>query len=83
MNKVLVKLYVPTLEVQYDVWLPLNKKIYNTIILLTKAVNEFSSGAYTPTEIPMLYNKLSAEAYDFNITVKDSNIRNGTELILI
>ena len=39
-NKVLVKLYVPTLEEQYDIWIPINKKIYNVIELLTKTINE-------------------------------------------
>ena len=44
MNKVLVKLHVPLLEEVYDIWLPLNKKISNVIILLVKAVNEFCGG---------------------------------------
>jgi hypothetical protein len=40
MNKVLIKLYVPMIEAQYDVWIPVNKKIYKVIRLLTKAVCE-------------------------------------------
>lgn len=83
MNKVLVKLYVPKLEAQYDVWIPLNKRIYNIINLLIKSVNEFSGGYYKPKEIPVLYDKLTAEPYDINLTVKESTIRNGTEIILI
>ena len=38
MSRVLVKLYVPIIEEKYDIWLPTNKKIYNIIISLTKAV---------------------------------------------
>ena len=83
MSRVLVKLYVPIIEEKYDIWLPTNKKIYNIIISLTKAVNELSIGYYTPIKSPMLYNKLSSTPYDVNITVKESDIRNGTELILI
>lgn len=83
MNKVLVRLYVPLLEEAYDIWLPLNKKIANVIILLVKAVNEFSGGYYTPSQMPYLYDKVSGNVYNINQTVKDSNIRNGTELILI
>lgn len=83
MNKVLVKLYVPTIEAEYDVWLPLNKKIYKIIILLKKAVNEFSGGEYVPTTQPLLYDKQTAIEYDVNLILKDTNIRNGTELILI
>lgn len=83
MNKVLVKLYVPLLEEQYDIWLPLNKKISNIIFLLAKAVNEFSGGYYRPTKMPVLYDRLTAVPYDMNLNVKDANIKNGTEIVLI
>lgn len=83
MNKVLVKLYVPMLEIQYDVWIPINKRIYQVINLLKKAVNEFCGGYYTPTNMPMLYDKITAEVYDLNLTVMDTNIRNGSEIVLL
>ncbi len=83
MYKVLVKLYVPVLEEDYDIWLPLNKKISNTIILLIKAINEFSGGYYNPSKMPLLYNKLTGNVYNMDLTIKDANIRNGTEIILI
>ena len=83
MNKVLVKLYIPMLEEEYDIWIPLNKKISNVIILLIKAVNEFSGGFYNPVQMPYLYDKLTGTAYNVNLTVKDSKIKNGTEIIMI
>lgn len=83
MNKILVKLYVPMIEAQYDIFIPANRKIYNVIKLLAKAVFELSGGNYRPEEMPYLYDKLTAKAYDVNISVKESTIRNGTEVILI
>lgn len=83
MNKVLVKLYVPYMEKQFDVWIPLNKKIYNVIMLITKAIFEMSRENIKLEKVPTLYNKATAEVYDVNMTVKESSIRNGTELILI
>ena len=83
MNKVLVRLYVPTIEKQYDIWIPLNKRICNIILLFVKAVKEFSRGYYKPDKLPMLYDKATAKPYDVNITVRESTIRNGTELILM
>ena len=83
MNKVLVKLYVPSIEEQYDIWLPINKKVYKVIELLMKAIYEFSGGYYTPTSVPMLYDRVTAKVYDVNITVKDNDIKNGTEIVLI
>lgn len=83
MNKIIVKLYVPKIDREYDVFIPTNKRIATVIILLVKAINELSNGAFNPIEMPMLYNKLNAKTYDVNLTIKDSDIRNGSELILI
>lgn len=83
MNKVLVKLYVPAIEKEYDIWLPINKKIYKIVGLLEKSVNELCGGYYTPSKTPMLYDKSSAKPYNMNLNVKENNIKNGTEIILI
>ena len=83
MNKILVKLYVPMMEEQYDVWIPINKKTYKVIKLLIKAVSEFRGASYKTKDIPLLYDRITAKAYDINLSIKDNNIRNGTEIILI
>lgn len=83
MNKVLVKLYVPMIDEQYDIWIPVNKKIHTIITLLVKAVNEFTKGYYLPKQMPYLYDKTTAKAFDINLRVIESEIRNGTELIMI
>ena len=83
MNKVLVKLYVPTIGKEYDIWIPLNSTIYSVIKLIIKAINEFTKGEYVPTKLPILYDKKSGKHYDINSTIWESNIRNGSEIILI
>ena len=60
-----------------------NRRIYNVIELLIRSVDELSGGYYTPSKMPLLYDKLTAKIFDVNITVKESTIRNGTEIILI
>ena len=83
MNKILIKLYVPEIEEEYDVWLPLNKRVHKVTKLLMKAINEFSGGYYKPEKQPLLYDKQTAAAYDVNQRIIETNIRNGSELILI
>ena len=83
MNKVLVKLYVPMLDFQYDIKLPPNKKIYKILRLIVKAINEFSGGYYNPAKMPVLYDRLTAKKIDVNLTVKESIIKNGTEIVLV
>lgn len=83
MDKILVKVYVPMIEKIYDVWIPSHKRIYNVIILLIKAVNELNDNCYKPSKMPMLYDKITAEVYDVNLSVKESTMRNGTEIVLL
>ena len=83
MDQILVKLYVPAIEKIYDVWIPAHKRVYEVTSLLIKAVNEMSNCIYKATETPMLYDKLTAEAYDVNQFVKDTGVRNGAEIVLI
>lgn len=83
MDKVLVKVYVPMLEGIYDVWIPSNKKIYEIIVLLVKAIYELTEGDYSPKNTPTLYDKITAQKFDINANLKDTTIRNGTEIILI
>ena len=83
MDKVLVKLYVPIIEEQYDVWLPLNQRVYSIINLLMKAIYEITGGYYKPDKIPILYDKLTGMPYDINLSIKNCNMSNGAEIILV
>jgi len=82
-NKFLIRLYVPLIESTFEIWIPPNKKIDNIIHLLVKAIFEQSKGNYKPESLPNLYNKATAEIYKLEDKVIDTNIRNGSELILI
>lgn len=83
MDKILIKLYVPSIEERYDIKIPLNKKVSDVIILLIKAIDEFCGGTYKPEEIPHLYNLLTEEIIDTDLKVRDAKIKNGMQLILI
>jgi len=83
MNKILVNIYVPALEENYDFWIPINKKVYRIILLLIKIINESSGGYYKPTKMPLLYDRITSEPYNIDLTIKDNNIENGTKMILI
>ena len=83
MNKIIIKLYVPSIEEKFDLKIPLNKKVSEIILLLIKAVDEISGGSFKPEQMPCLYTLLTEERIDVNLKVRDTKIRNGTELILI
>ncbi|MBQ3468729.1 MAG: hypothetical protein IJH18_01550 [Bacilli bacterium] len=82
-NKVLVKLFVPYIESHYEVFLPVGKRIGDLVILLSKSLVEISNGYYDITNNERLYNRISGNAYDESQILKNTDIRNGTELIIM
>ena len=82
-NKVLVQLIVPEIDQKYDVLLPINKKIGNIINLLNESIEEMSSGELIKSKSNQLYNAITNEKYSSDILLANTNIRNGTILVLI
>ena len=81
-NKVFIKLKVPEIDKDYDIYLPVNKKIGNIIILLNQAIYELSNGEIELSENNKLYNEKTKELYSPDILLLNTNIRNGTILVL-
>lgn len=82
-NKILIKLLVPEIDETYDIFLPINKKIGNIIDLLNKAVSEMTSNTFKYNDYTSLVNAKTNQIYEPNILLKDTDIKNNTELILI
>ena len=82
-NKVLVNVTVPEINKSFDVKLPINKKLGNIIILLNKAIHEMSNGKYPLSQSNTLYNVITQEYYQSDVLLINTDIRNGTLLVLI
>ena len=82
-NKVLVKLRVPEMDQEFDIYLPVNKKIGNIIILLNKAINEITNDNFKISTTNTLYNCFTGERYKVDSLLLETNIRNGTNLVLL
>ena len=82
-TKVLVEVYVPELDIKYNLFIPANKKIGNVILNLVKAIHELSQGAYPIGVNHALMNSDTCLIYDMNMNLKEADILNGTKLILI
>ena len=81
-NKVYIKLKVPEIDEEYDIYLPVNKKMGNIINLLNEAVNELTFGEISITPNCRLYNEKTLESYSPDVLLLNTNIRNGTILVL-
>ena len=83
MNKILVLVYIPEIEQEYDVYIPINKKIGTIKKYLISSVEEFNDGNVSNIENFKIYDKDSSKMYDNNTYVRDSGIQNGSRLILM
>lgn len=81
-NKVLIELVVPELEEKFDVFIPITKRVGNVIALLAKAINELGIN-YSLTPTMAIYNRRTAQLYNPNDLVYNTDIMNGTVLILV
>ena len=82
-NKVLVELIVPDIEEKFNLFIPINRRVGNIIILINKALNEMTNGYYKIDIKRNLYNRNTGNIYSLNDLVRKTDIRNGTKLILL
>ena len=82
-NKVLIKLIVPELDKDYDVFVPVNEAIWKVKAMLTKCVSDLNHINFDPKSEFLLINKEDGAVYQNNTSLIQTNIRNGSELILL
>lgn len=83
MNKILILVYVPVIEERYDIFIPINRRIGTIKKHIIKTISEFSDGTISENYKAYLHDKTTGIKYDENIYVKDSNIKNGSRLMLL
>jgi len=82
-NKYLIELKIPELDKKYDIYIPVNKKLFTVMELILKAVYDINNLDMSNMKKRNLVNKYTGEIYNENKLVRDTSINNGTCLILI
>lgn len=82
-NKVLVKLFVPEIDSSFDVFIPVNEVVWKINKMLIKSVSGLSNANIDLKSEYTLLNKITTRIYNNNEIIIETDIRNGTELILI
>ena len=81
-NKILIVVYVPMIEKSFDMYIPVVRRIGSIKKLIVKIVEESSDGAFVDDGCKHLYFKHNGLELDENQYVKNSDITNGTRLVL-
>ena len=82
-NKVLIKLIVPDLDETFDIFIPVNELIWRIKKLLIKSISDLSNIYPDENEEYILINKSNTRIYQNNEIIINTDIRNGSEIILI
>ena len=82
-NKILIELYIPLIERNYDLYIPINKKLGTIKKLIEQGLVELTDHAYKIKEDTNFYSKETGKIYDVNDTVRDTDLKNGSKIILI
>ncbi len=83
MNKYLITVIVPTIEEEYDLYIPNNKKVGTIKTFILDALKELSNNTFNKNinEVKMIDRETGSE-FENNVYVKDSIIKNGSRIII-
>ena len=82
-DKVLIRLEIPELNKIYYIYISSNELVWKTNKLILKVISELNDNLVNPNDNYILLNKNSNTIYNNNIFIKDTDIINGSELVLL
>ncbi|MBQ4571062.1 MAG: hypothetical protein IJB21_05165 [Bacilli bacterium] len=78
-NKILVNIYILSLSRNYEMFIPVNEKVGHIANLL----NNVMSDCFDSNKVILILNVDNGKCYKNNELVRDTDIVNGTKLVLI
>lgn len=78
-NKLLVELYILSLDKKFEVYIPINDKIGNISNLLSRNFQNL----FSKNNNYVFLNLSTGKIYNNNDIIRNTDIKNGTKLLLI
>lgn len=82
-DKLLVYVYVPSIGQKYNVFVPVNIKVGAFKKYIEKTVNELADNNLSNCGTLLLRNKINNSIYEADDFISNTDIKNGTKLILL
>lgn len=82
-NKILIQLYIPLIEKEYDLFIPINKRVGTIKQLIEKILSEDPDNQYKIREDTNLYSKDTGLPYDVQLLIKDTDMKNASKIVLL
>jgi len=82
-NKILVNISIPEIDKNYDMYLPLNKKVSTIIRLIEKTINQMNDEKISLSKNRLLIIYELGIRVEEDLLLKDTPIKNGSKLLLL
>ena len=83
MDKILVEVYLPAANKNYDVFIPLKSKMHEIVEMLSGAFADLSQVYFKASEVNVLCYRASGKVLDINMSAEELGLNNGSKLMLI
>ena len=82
-DKLLVYIYVPNIGQKYNVFVPINIKVGALKKYVEKTVNDLSDTNLSNCGTLLIRNKINNSIYNADDFISNTDIKNGTKLVLL
>ena len=84
LNKYLITVIVPIIELEFDVYIPNNNKVGTIKTHILSAIREESNNSFNKSINDIrIIDRDNGKEFDNNVLVKDSGIKNGSKIVVI
>ncbi|MFL0250731.1 methyltransferase [Clostridium neuense] len=83
MDKILVDVYVPAINKNYDVYIPAKSKFYEVVKLVVHMIEELSENYFIGQDDSVICDRVSGAIYNINMSSAELGLKNGSKLMLI
>lgn len=83
MSDILIKLYVPVIDSEYDLFVPGDVRIEQVINLLAKGVADMNNGQYTASGHELLIVRAPDRLLNPALTLRSYGISDGSVLMML
>lgn len=82
-NKLLIKLYVPAIDSEYEIFIPTNETIKKVVGLIIKCIEDLSDITLSSDSTYYLIDPELSVIYPNSAIIRDTNIVNDKKIILL
>ena len=83
MDKALVEIFLPAVNAGYDVYIPLQSRMSEVSLLVSRVMRELTEGRYMPADDSILCDRKTGNIFNVNSSIAELGIKNGSQLMLI